>query len=71
MFFLRSMVAKLVFWSVVLLLLVGYTGQSLALEQPECRQSERFHLLAGPVQDIAAQLANSDEVRQAALDAPD
>ena len=70
MFFLRSMVAKLVFWSVVLLVLVGYTGVRALWNNQNAGTQRDFTYWQGRYRDIAAQLAPSEEVRQAALSAP-
>ncbi|MBV9851081.1 MAG: c-type cytochrome [Armatimonadetes bacterium] len=74
MFFLRSMVSKLVFWSIILLLLVLYIGIpkfSDAIWNNEFAGSQHdFTYWQGRYKDIAAQLATNEEVRQAALNAP-
>ena len=70
MFFLRSMVSKLVFWSVVLLLLVAYTGKASLWNNQNAGSQKDFTYWQGRYKDIAAQLASTEEVREAALDAP-
>ena len=71
MFFLRSMVSKLMFWSVVLLLLVAYTGKASLWNNQNAGDQKDFTYWQGRYKDIAA--ASWRPVRkskQAALDAP-
>lgn len=63
------MVSKFVFWSVVLLAIVGYTGAK-ALWNNQFSHSKDFTYWQGQYRDIASTLAVGDDVKEAARSAP-
>jgi len=70
MFFLKSMVSKFAFWSVVLLILVVVTGVK-AIWNNQNADTPDFRYWQGQYRTISASLAQSDAVRQAALNVPE
>ncbi len=70
MFFFKSMVSKFAFWSVVLLILVVVTGVK-AIWNNQNADTPDFRYWQGQYRTISASLAQSDAVRQAALNVPE
>lgn len=68
MFFFKSMVSKFAFWSVVLLVLVAVTGVK-AVWNNQNASTPDFRHWQGQYRTISAELAQSEAVRQAALNA--
>lgn len=64
-----SMVSKFAFWSLVLFILVGITGKT-SLWNNQNASTPDFTHWQGEYKQAAAQFAATDEIRQAALDAP-
>jgi len=70
MFFFKSMVSKFAFWSVVLLILVVVTGVK-AIWNNQNADTPDFRYWQGQYRTISASLAQSEAVRQAALNVPE
>ena len=69
MFGFKSMVSKFAFWSIVLLILVVITGVKSVWNNQNADTPD-FTVWQGQYRTVAAALAQSDAVKQAALDAP-
>ncbi len=69
MFFFKSMVSKFAFWSVVLLVLVAVTGYKSVWNNQNASTPD-FTYWQGQYKNAAATLADSEETKQAALNAP-
>jgi len=70
MFFFKSMVSKFAFWSVVLLILVVVTGVK-AVWNNQNADTPDFRYWQGQYRTLSASLAQSEAVRQAALNVPE
>ncbi len=68
MFFIKSMVAKFAFWSVILLVLVAATFKT-AMWNNQIAGTPDFNYWQGQYKQAAAQLASSETVKEAALNA--
>lgn len=69
MFGFKSMVSKFAFWSIVLLILVVITGVKSVWNNQNADTPD-FTVWQGQYRTVAAALAQTDAVKQAALDAP-
>jgi cytochrome c2 len=69
MFFIRSMVGKFVFWSVVFLALVGFTAYSASWNNQNARTRD-FNYWQGEYAHVAYTLATDPAVKQATLETP-